>query len=835
MAVPLEQFLKHLEDSGILAGDTIKEFIPPVATPKDAEELARELVRKKKLTKFQAEEVYRGKGKLLVLGNYVLVERIGAGGMGQVFKARHRRMDRMVAVKLLPSAMTKEASAIARFEREVRAAAKINHPNIVAALDADCAHGSHFLVMELVDGRDLSVVVKSNGALAVEQAVDYIIQAGRGLVAAHAEGIVHRDIKPANLLLDKKGVVKILDMGLARFSSESDRAQSDLTSTGTIMGTIDYMAPEQALDTKTADARADIYSLGCTLFYLLTARATFEGDTIMKKLLAHREQPIPMLAMSRPEVPDDIDRVFQKMLAKKVEDRYQTMAAVVEDLEACRSGRSVAAQPGNAQSDEFDDGGLTSFLQDISAAPKSTPPPKGHRKATAKPSVRKTPLSADTKKYLMIGGGVAALLIMTTIIAMLRTGTGTGGHEPNTAKSIPQSSDNDDKKSTTSAKEPTAEVTSINSSESAPLKFVDLFNGRDLSGWIADGALSNWTWDAKEHQLIDHGRGRGWLVSDRVYGDFVLELEFNPEDNANSGVGLLAHYGEQTMLELQLGRGPTWHTGGLWSMPNNTVHAGYLPVSIQLDTKINKWNTVQIQLRARQLTTKLNGVQVSQYDLGELAKKAGAFYSLARTQGRIALQSQSGVVRFRNVRIAELSPVNEAETAAMRPADWQGLNQFWKTSPQEIVGSTGTGNLVYNTCLTNKRRYRDFQLRCEVWLKRNNSGIQIRSEMKDQAKFIMKGPQVDIGEKYWGGVYGELTNGWMQQAPADFEQKAIKPNEFNDVSVRCVGKHVTIKINGQTSVDRDFPEIADEGLIGLQLHSGDTGVVFRNLVIQELK
>jgi len=130
MAVPLEQFLKHLEDSGILAGDTIKEFIPPVATPKDAEELARELVRKKKLTKFQAEEVYRGKGKSLVLGNYVLVERIGAGGMGQVFRACHRRMDRMVAVKLLPPAMTKEASAIARFEREVRAAAKINHPTL---------------------------------------------------------------------------------------------------------------------------------------------------------------------------------------------------------------------------------------------------------------------------------------------------------------------------------------------------------------------------------------------------------------------------------------------------------------------------------------------------------------------------------------------------------------------------------------------------------------------------------------------------------------------------------------------------------------------------------
>src|SRR4029079_19316577 len=135
MPGPLEQFVKQLEDSGILAGDTIQDFIPPKAAPKDAEELARELIRQKKLTKFQAEEVYKGKGKSLVLGNYVLLEKIGAGGMGQVFKARHRRMDRLVAVKLLSAVMTKDQDAIARFEREVKAAARISHPNIVAAFD----------------------------------------------------------------------------------------------------------------------------------------------------------------------------------------------------------------------------------------------------------------------------------------------------------------------------------------------------------------------------------------------------------------------------------------------------------------------------------------------------------------------------------------------------------------------------------------------------------------------------------------------------------------------------------------------------------------------------
>ena len=336
MAIALEQFVKHLEESGILAGDTIKDFIPPKASPKDSQELARELVRKKKLTKFQAEEAYKGKATSLVLGNYVLMEKIGAGGMGQVFRAEHRRMKRIVAIKLLPPSMTKDKASIARFEREVEAAAKISHPNIVAAFDADCANGVHFLVMELVEGSDLSALVKKQGPFSVGNALNCILQAARGLEAAHRKGIVHRDIKPANLLLDKEGTVKILDMGLARLSDEGNTTvQSDLTSTGTIMGTVDYMAPEQALDTKTADARADIYALGCSLHYLLTGRAIYEGDTLMKKLLAHRDQLIPSLRAIRPEVTDQLEAVFTKMVAKRTEDRYQTAGELLIDLEKC--------------------------------------------------------------------------------------------------------------------------------------------------------------------------------------------------------------------------------------------------------------------------------------------------------------------------------------------------------------------------------------------------------------------------------------------------------------------------------------------------------------------
>ncbi len=240
MAVSLEQFVRHLEDSGILAGDTLKDFVPPKAAPKDAEELARALIRRKKsLTKYQATELARRqRGNRSFSGNYVIIDKIGAGGMGQVFRAEHRRMKRIVAVKVLPTNLMKNPAVVARFEREVTAAARLNHPNIVTAFDADNVNGIHLLVMECVDGSDLSALVKKNGPFPVDQAVNYILQAAQGLEAAHAEGIVHRDIKPANLLLDRNGVVKILDMGLARLDDQA--AKAELTSTGTIMGTVDH-------------------------------------------------------------------------------------------------------------------------------------------------------------------------------------------------------------------------------------------------------------------------------------------------------------------------------------------------------------------------------------------------------------------------------------------------------------------------------------------------------------------------------------------------------------------------------------------------------------------
>ena len=345
MALALDRFSQRLAESGLLTDAEVAsliEALPADRRPQDGEQLARLLVKQKKLTVYQAQQIYAGKGRSLALGNYIVLDKLGQGGMGTVLKAEHRRMERIVAIKVLSPAVVKKPDALLRFQREVKMAARLEHPNIVTAYDADEAGGVHFLVMQYVDGVDLANLVNQQGTLPVDQAVSCILQAARGLDYAHRQAVIHRDVKPSNLLIDQEGTVKVLDMGLARIDVGADE-QDQLTLSGQIMGTVDYMAPEQALDTRAADARADIYSLGATLWFLLTGRAMYQGETIMQKLRAHECSPIPSLAQYCRGVTPELETIYRTMVAKRPQQRYQTMGEVVSVLENCLANLPVTS------------------------------------------------------------------------------------------------------------------------------------------------------------------------------------------------------------------------------------------------------------------------------------------------------------------------------------------------------------------------------------------------------------------------------------------------------------------------------------------------------------
>jgi hypothetical protein len=256
--------------------------------------------------------------------------------MGVVYRAEHRVMGRVVALKVLSTGVTANPTAVDRFRREVRLASRLNHPHIVTAYDADEAGGLHFLVMEFVEGASLAQVVWDRGPLPVAMACECARQAALGLQHAHDRGMIHRDIKPHNLMLTKTGQVKILDFGLARVASAegvdpaSVTAQA-LTQPQTLVGTPDFLSPEQARSIA-LDGRSDLYSLGCTLYFLLTGNPPYGGAGAYAKMIAHFKDPIPDLTAARPDVPPQLAALFDKLMAKLPEDRYQTAAEVAAAL-----------------------------------------------------------------------------------------------------------------------------------------------------------------------------------------------------------------------------------------------------------------------------------------------------------------------------------------------------------------------------------------------------------------------------------------------------------------------------------------------------------------------
>ena len=298
------------------------------ALPGKPGDLAALLVRDGFLTPFQADHLMRGRRPKFIIGKYLILDRIGAGGMGAVYLCEHLQMERQAALKVLPADQADDPASLARFQREAQAVAALNHPNIVRAFDVDMEGRTWFLVMEYVDGINLQDLTTKLGRLDPVRAAHYVRQAAEGLQHAHQHGLIHRDIKPANLLLSRAGVLKVLDLGLARFFHEGADSITKEHANQAILGTADYLAPEQARDSHTVDIRADVYGLGATFYFLLVGRPPFADGTLNQKLIWHQmKAPTPVRKL-RPEVPEAMAAVVERMLAKDAAGRYQTPAEV---------------------------------------------------------------------------------------------------------------------------------------------------------------------------------------------------------------------------------------------------------------------------------------------------------------------------------------------------------------------------------------------------------------------------------------------------------------------------------------------------------------------------
>jgi len=344
--------LKDLLDQSLIMSEDWEALAP--ARRQELEQLADRmkllemLVEDKLLTPYQQSRIITGKSFGLRLGNYRVLERIGAGGMGVVFKAEHVSMRRIVAIKVLAlSPHDMDAQLLQRFYAEMRAVASLNHPNVIAAFDAGKAASSdpdasilHYFVMEFLTGKDLEADVNDHGPWEVARACDLIYQIASALHEAHQHGLIHRDVKPSNIQVTADGQVKLLDFGL------SQHFRHRLTEPGTILGSVDFMAPEQARDSSSVDTRVDIYGLGGTLFWALTGSLPFPAHaTITEDLVARLTQAPPSVRALRPDVPEVLDGVISRMMASNPDDRYPTSQAVMRSLL-----RFVDARPGELSS-----------------------------------------------------------------------------------------------------------------------------------------------------------------------------------------------------------------------------------------------------------------------------------------------------------------------------------------------------------------------------------------------------------------------------------------------------------------------------------------------------
>ncbi|MCX7422043.1 MAG: serine/threonine-protein kinase [Planctomycetia bacterium] len=452
----IRDYFEFLKKSNLLSKEQLVATRNAARDFTEARGLSKWLIKRGWITPWQAQQLQNGHHRLF-LGKYQLLDVIGQGGMGAVLKAEQSSVRRIVALKVMAKELLKDEKAVSRFLREIQSAASLNHPNIVAAIDADLIGDRYFLVMEYVEGRDLKAWLKKYGPLPVSWTCDVARQIALGLQHAHEHGMVHRDIKPSNIMVTVDSVsghpvVKIMDFGLSRLVSETENDDSQRTRTGAIMGSPDYIAPEQASRAKDADIRADLFSLGCTMFQMLTGQLPFPGDNIMEKLMARATFVPPLVSSLRSEVPPELDEIVATLMRLDPAERIQTPADLADRLAVMENGKPPADPEVVSEStaDSVDgiaingpDDTLNLFLDQLSAQSSDS----------GSDAIPVYYPRAKSPKWIASAVAAACVIGLFVILAVMSIG---GDNQRSSSK------DNDDESSQSTRREPTKKSIKLN-------------------------------------------------------------------------------------------------------------------------------------------------------------------------------------------------------------------------------------------------------------------------------------------------------------------------------------------------------------------------------------